>query len=73
MDIMKAQVMAENPEKYKDKDTGEELRGVSGLSMLNLDHESDWVCSLVHGIEIFFRFAESEASHYIITTFVFVI
>lgn len=64
MNMLKAQVAAENPEKYRDRDTGEDLKPVSGLSMLTLGHERDWVCSLVHGTEIFFRFAESEVCIY---------
>jgi hypothetical protein len=56
----KEQFVSENEDKFKDRDTGIEIRSVSGLSMLNLDHERDWVLSLVHGIEVFFRFSESE-------------
>lgn len=61
---LKEQFIEENKEKFKDRDTGEEIRGVSGLSILNLGHERDWVTSLVHGIEVFFRFTESEVMNF---------
>jgi len=61
MDILKQQLLNENPEKYRDRDTGEE-RSVSGFSSVNYEHESEWASCLINATENLLRFVESEVS-----------
>jgi hypothetical protein len=61
MDILKQLLMTENPEKYRDRDTGEE-RSVSGFSSLNYQQEMECMTCLIRATDILFRFAESDVS-----------
>jgi len=69
MEILKQQLLNENPEKYGGRDDTGEERTVLGFSSLNYEHESEWTSCLINATEILLRFSESEVSRKQISSF----